>query len=131
MIKYFIAILLAYNSYMLYSINEKASRKTISIEEMMPASRSKAYRGFSVSILNHIILDKMLGLSAKENVSYIIDAEDAYRQIREQKYQLAFLLNPPQPGIVKAVTDDHDRMPGKSTYFYPKLPAGLIINPLG
>ena len=35
MIKYFIAILLAYNSYMLYSINEKASRKTISIEEMM------------------------------------------------------------------------------------------------
>jgi uncharacterized protein (DUF1015 family) len=32
--------------------------------------------------------------------------------------------------MVKAVADAQDRMPGKSTYFYPKLPAGLIINPL-
>ena len=105
-------------------------RQDIFLEAMMPGNRSQAYRQFNVSILNHIILDKMLGLTSKENVAYIVDLKEAYQQIKEGKYQLAFLLNPPQPEMVKAVADAQDRMPSKSTYFYPKLPAGLIINPL-
>jgi len=105
-------------------------RQDIFLEAMMPGNRSQAYRQFNVSILNHIILDKMLGLTSKENVAYIVDLKEAYQQIKEGKYQLAFLLNPPQPGMVKAVADAQDRMPSKSTYFYPKPPAGLIINPL-
>jgi uncharacterized protein (DUF1015 family) len=105
-------------------------RQDISLEAMMPGNRSQSYREFDVSILNHIILDKMLGLTSKEDVSYTVDLKEAYQQIKEGKYQLAFLLNPPQPEMVKAVVDAKDRMPSKSTYFYPKLPAGLIINPL-
>ncbi len=105
-------------------------RQDISLEAMMPGNRSQAYRQFNVSILNHIILDKMLGLPSKEGVAYTVDLKEAYQQIKEEKYQLAFLLNPPQPEAVKAVADAQDRMPSKSTYFYPKLPAGLIINPL-
>ena len=105
-------------------------RQDIFLEAMMPGNRSQAYRQFNVSILNHIILDKMLGLTSKENVAYIVDLKEACQQIEEGKYQLAFLLNPPQPGMVKAVADAQDRMPSKSTYFYPKPPAGLIINPL-
>jgi len=105
-------------------------RQDISLEAMMPGNRSQAYREFDVSILNHIILDKMLGLTLKEDVAYTVDLKEAYQQIKEGKYQLAFLLNPPQPEMVKAVADAQDKMPSKSTYFYPKLPAGLIINPL-
>ena len=105
-------------------------RRDISLEAMMPGNRSQAYQEFGVSILNHIILDKILGLTSKENVAYTVDVKEAYQQIKEGKYQLAFLLNPPQPETVKAVADAQDRMPSKSTYFYPKLPAGLIINPL-
>jgi uncharacterized protein (DUF1015 family) len=105
-------------------------RQDISLEAMMPANRSQAYREFGVSILNHIILDKMLGLTSKENVAYTVNFKEAYQQIKEGKYQLALLLNPPQPEMVKAVADAQDRMPSKSTYFYPKLPAGLVINPL-
>jgi uncharacterized protein (DUF1015 family) len=105
-------------------------RQDISLEAMMPGNRSQAYREFDVSILNHIILDRMLGLTSKEDAAYTVDLKEAYRQIKERKYQLAFLLNPPQPEMVKAVADAQDRMPSKSTYFYPKLPAGLIINPL-
>jgi uncharacterized protein (DUF1015 family) len=106
-------------------------RQDISLETLMPGNRSQAYREFGVSILNHIILDKFLGLTSKEGVAYTVDFKEAYQQIKEGKYQLAFLLNPPQPEMVKAVADAQDRMPSKSTYFYPKLPAGLIINPLG
>jgi uncharacterized protein (DUF1015 family) len=105
-------------------------RQDISLEAMMPGNRSQAYREFDVSILNHIILDKMLGLTSQVDVAHTVDLKEAYQQIKEGKYQLAFLLNPPQPEMVKAVADAQDRMPSKSTYFYPKLPAGLIINPL-
>ena len=105
-------------------------RQDISLEAMMPGNRSQAYREFDVSILNHIILDKLLGLTSKEDIAYTVDLKEAHQQIEEGKYQLAFLLNPPQPEMVKAVADAQDRMPSKSTYFYPKLPAGLIINPL-
>jgi uncharacterized protein (DUF1015 family) len=105
-------------------------REDISLEAMMPVDRSQAYREFGVSILNHIILDKLLGLTSKEDVAYTVDFKEAYQQVKEGKYQLAFLLTPPQPEMIKAVADAQDRMPSKSTYFYPKLPAGLIINPL-
>jgi uncharacterized protein (DUF1015 family) len=102
----------------------------VSLEAMMPGNRSRAYREFGVSILNHIILDKVLSGAKDLDVAYTVDLKEAYQQIKEGEYQLAFLLNPPQPEMVKAVADAQDRMPSKSTYFYPKLPAGLIINPL-
>jgi uncharacterized protein (DUF1015 family) len=105
-------------------------RQDISLEALMPANRSQTYWEFSVSILNHIILEKLMGLTSTEDIAYTVDLKEAYQQVKEGKYQLAFLLNPPQPEMVKAVADAQDRMPGKSTYFYPKLPTGLVINPL-
>ena len=105
-------------------------RQDISFEAVMPGNRSQAYRQFNVSILNDIILDKVLSRAKDLDVAYTVDLKEAYQQIKERRYQLAFLLNPPQPEMVKAVADAQDRMPSKSTYFYPKLPAGLIINPL-
>jgi len=106
-------------------------RPDISLETMMPGNRSQAYREFDVSILNHIILEKIMGLTPKQDIAYTVDLKEAHQYIEEGKYQLAFLLNPPQPEMVKAIADARDRMPAKSTYFYPKLPAGLVINPLG
>ena len=102
----------------------------ISLEAMMPGSRSQAYLEFGVSILNHIILESVLGGVDDLEIAYTVDLKEAQEQIREGKYQLAFLLRPPEPGMVKAVADAQDRMPRKSTYFYPKLPAGLVINAL-
>jgi hypothetical protein len=102
----------------------------ISLEAMMPGNKSQAYRDFGVSILNHVILDKVLSGAKDLDVAYAVDLNETYQQVKEGKCQLAFLLNPPQPEMIKAVADAQDRMPSKSTYFYPKLPAGLIISPL-
>jgi len=104
-------------------------RQDVSIETVMPCNRSQAYKEFSVSLLNHIILDKVLSEAKDLDIAYTVDLSEAYQQIKEGKYQLAFLLNPPQLEIVKAVVSAKDKLPRKSTYFYPKLPAGLIINP--
>jgi uncharacterized protein (DUF1015 family) len=105
-------------------------RQDISLEAMMPGNRSQAYREFDVSILNHIILDRILSGAKDLEVAHTVDLKEASQQIKEGKYQLAFLLNPPKPEMVKAVANAQDKMPSKSTYFYPKLPAGLVINPL-
>ncbi len=105
-------------------------RRDVVLETMMSANRSQAYQEFGVSIFNHIVLEKALYGTKELEVSYTVDFKEAKQQIEEGKYQLAFLLNPPRPEVVKAVADAQDRLPSKSTYFYPKLPAGLVINPL-
>ena len=105
-------------------------RRDISFDAIMPGNRSRAYREFNISILNHIILKKIMGLTPREDIAYTVNSKEVHQYIKEGKYQLAFVLNPPQPEMVKAIADAKDRMPGKSTYFYPKLPAGLAINPL-
>ncbi len=105
-------------------------RKDTSLEAMMPGKRSQAYRQFGVSILNHIVLDRIFHGAKDLEVAYTVDLEEARQKTKEGRYQLAFLLHPPRLETVKAVADAQDRMPRKSTYFYPKLPAGLVINPL-
>ena len=117
----------------------------VSIEAMMSSNYSKAYKTFGLSVLNHIILEKFLGIidcgadhtsrnlgqsEEKSCLSYTEDISEACQQIREGAYQLAFLLGYPQPEIIKDIAEAGDRMPRKSTYFYPKLPAGLVINSL-
>ena len=73
----------------------------------------------------------MLGITQDSgNVAYTVDIEQICQQIKEGKYQLAFLSNSPSPEIIKTITDANDRMPRKSTYFHPKLPTGLIMNSL-
>jgi uncharacterized protein (DUF1015 family) len=105
-------------------------RQDVAFEAMMPRSRSQSYWEFGVSILNHIIFDGVLSGAKDMEIAYTVDIEEAGQRIREGQYQLAFLLHPPQLGTIKAIADAQDRMPRKSTYFYPKIPAGLVINPL-
>jgi len=101
--------------------------------QMMPYFHSELYKGLEVSILDHIILEKLLGLSGEREeaiLDYCYDREDAVNRVLDQEYQLAFLLSPVKAEVVKAVADAGDRMPRKSTYFYPKAPAGLVFNRL-
>jgi uncharacterized protein (DUF1015 family) len=106
-------------------------RQDVSLGAVMPDNRSDAYCEFGVSILNHIILDTILGGEDGLEIAYTIDSEEAYQQtFGNRQYQLAFLLPRAQPITVRAVADAGDRIPRKSTYFYPKVPAGLVFNSL-
>ncbi len=106
-------------------------RLGVPLDKAMPQARSQAYKKVGVSFLNHLILKQILGINVnKDALGYTSDIAEAYREIAEGHYQLAFLVQSPELGLVKAVADAGDRMPRKSTYFYPKVPAGLVINPL-
>jgi uncharacterized protein (DUF1015 family) len=47
--------------------------------------------------------------------------------VLDGEYQLAILLRPVRAETIKAIADAGDRMPRKSTYFYPKAPSGLVF----
>lgn len=108
-------------------------RDPSAVSQMMPYFHSEIYKKLDVSIVDHIILENLLTLgSEKENMllAYSYDRQDAINRVLAQEYQLAILLNPVKAGTIKAIADAGDKMPRKSTYFYPKLPAGLLLNRL-
>ena len=105
-------------------------RQDVALETMMPGGRSQTYRELSVSILNHIIFDGILSEAKDVEVAYTVDIEEVLKEIGEGQYQLAFVLHPAQMEAIKSIAEAQDRMPAKSTYFYPKAPTGLVINPL-
>jgi len=99
--------------------------------DMLPGSHSLAYRNPDVGLVTDTVLSKILGLAPDSgDIAYTANIDEACQQVEQGAYQLAFLLSHPGSGMVKAIADAKDRMPAKSTYFYPKLPAGLIINSL-
>jgi uncharacterized protein (DUF1015 family) len=55
--------------------------------------------------------------------------EEALGRVEDGIYDLAFLLKPTTLQEVKLISLAGERMPQKSTYFYPKLLSGLVINP--
>lgn len=98
---------------------------------------SDAWRALDVAVLHTLVLDAALGVTpdavrAGEHVSYTRDAVAAAQAVRSgtDGAQLAVLLNATPPAAIRDVARAGDRMPQKSTYFYPKLITGLVINPL-
>jgi len=63
-------------------------------------------------------------------VEFSEDAEEAVSSVETGRAPLAFLVNATRPEQIFAVADTGDRMPQKTTYFYPKLGTGLVLNPL-
>jgi uncharacterized protein (DUF1015 family) len=100
---------------------------------MMPYFHSEIYKKLDVSIVDHIILEKLLELTSdkeKTSLAYSYNLAHAVNRVINQEYQLAILLSPVKPEVIKAIADAGDKMPRKSTYFYPKSPSGLVLNRL-
>ncbi len=99
------------------------------IRPMFPAFHSEYYQKLDVSIVDHVILEELLGLSHEKAgtfLDYSYDAETAIKRVLNKEYQLGIIVNPIKPAVIKNIADSGDRMPRKSTYFYPKVPAGLL-----
>jgi uncharacterized protein (DUF1015 family) len=63
-------------------------------------------------------------------VTYTPHAQEAIAAVDSGEAEAAFLLRPPTVSQVRAVAERGETMPQKSTYFYPKLPSGLLFHPL-
>ena len=101
------------------------------------AAASAAWRALDLAVLHELVLRRGLGISdeqvrAGEHVTYTRDAGQAHDAVRAQPdgTTLAMLVNSTPPAAIRDVALAGDRMPQKSTYFYPKLITGLVINPV-
>ncbi|UCD55338.1 MAG: DUF1015 domain-containing protein [Candidatus Omnitrophota bacterium] len=84
---------------------------------------------FDVTVLHDLIINEILGVKNRaSSIKYIRNEEDAIRLIDKGDYKIAFFLRPTRVHQMKAVAEKGQMMPQKSTYFYPKLLTGLVIN---
>jgi uncharacterized protein (DUF1015 family) len=124
---------------MIYGLNEDKIallelRDEAAVGSMMPGFHSEYNRKLDVSIVDHFILEELMGLTPDSSGFYLYythDAGEAIKLVSSREYQLAFLVNPVSPEMIKTIADSGDRMPKKSTYFYPKMPAGLVFYRFG
>lgn len=109
-------------------------RDDADLESIMPPGKSQPWKELDVSILHTTVLQGMLGFATPKGerccLDYSRDPLEALSAVNSGEYQLAFFLNPVPVSSILEISSAGDRMPQKSTYFYPKPPAGLVINPL-
>jgi uncharacterized protein (DUF1015 family) len=107
--------------------------------DLVVPDMSPAWKTLDVSILHKLILEELLGIDQEklaegENLQYVKDTPnaiaDSIAQIDAGQKQVAFFMNPIKLQQLKMVTEAGERMPQKSTYFYPKVYTGLTINKL-
>jgi len=104
--------------------------KNIKLLDKMLSDKPKEYRSVDVAILNRIILEKILKveLEDKETLTFSPNANELIERVDNQSNCLAFILNPVRIEQIIEVSLQGERMPPKSTYFYPKVLSGLVIN---
>jgi uncharacterized protein (DUF1015 family) len=106
----------------------------------LAATQSEDWRGLGVSLLHRLVIDDLLGCQGHPKPTYVHEVSELLDGVRgegsqaesdsDEPYTLAALVMPAKLEHVEAISLLKERMPAKSTYFYPKLLSGLTFNPL-
>ncbi len=114
---------------LLLQLNERGRQR------MEQSGHTPAWNALDVAIVQKLILEDMLGLHAEDmtagtHVRYSHNSQQALQTVQSGEAQAAIFLNGTPLRQVTDVAQADDRMPQKSTYLYPKLITGLVMNPL-
>jgi len=95
--------------------------------------KTDVYKKLDINILHKIIFQDILGITeegqSKENcIEYTKGPKRALDKLKEDNYQLAFFIKPPLMREIFLTARSNETMPQKSTYFYPKVYSGVVIN---
>ncbi|MDP8263696.1 MAG: DUF1015 domain-containing protein [Candidatus Ancaeobacter aquaticus] len=107
-------------------------KEEIDVKQLIGKDMSDVVSGLDVTILHRFIIEKILGISqekvaGEDNLSYVRDPIDGVQGVNEGLYQVTFFLNPTKVDEVRAVAQSGEKMPQKSTDFYPKVSSGLVM----
>ena len=94
---------------------------------------SASLKKLDVNVIESFIFKKVLSITSKdlqqqENISYVHDSREGFELVKDRGYQLAFLLNSTKSSEIRDIAARGETMPQKSTFFYPKLLSGLVMN---
>ena len=109
-------------------------RRDLDLTGLAGLPKLRELRELDVTLLHSLLFEKLLGLSPdsqarQENLRYVKSPDEAVSALGHGG-QLAVFLNATRPAQVQAIAEGGEVMPQKSTFFYPKLPSGLLFNPL-
>jgi uncharacterized protein (DUF1015 family) len=110
-------------SWMLRLVDKRA------MDRFMP-DRSRDYKDLAVTILHTLLIDQVFGVpfeKTEDHVAYERNPDVTLAKVDASEYQVALLLNPTRADEVSRVAAHGERMPQKSTDFYPKLVSGLVF----
>jgi uncharacterized protein (DUF1015 family) len=96
---------------------------------------AEPYRRLDTAVLEALILKGALEMTDEDidhlnGLGYARDFENALELVQSGEYDAAFFMAPTPVKQVQAVAETGESMPPKSTYFFPKVPTGLLFNPL-
>lgn len=100
--------------------------------KQLASSHSAAWQGLGVSILHVAALDDLIAgtLECDPVCKYVHQVSEVQECVARRECQLAVLLPPATMRHVEQIAGNLEKMPPKSTYFYPKLLTGLVFNPV-
>lgn len=109
--------------------------KDQSIADAALPTRSVPYRRLDTAVLEALILKSALGLSDEQidhldGLDYARDSAQALELVASGACDAAFFMAPTPIERVQRVAASGESMPPKSTYFFPKVPTGLLFNPV-
>ena len=118
------------NGYYLLTLKDQEA-----YEELVRLDYSSQWKMLDVNILNTLILEEILGITEEElslqtNITYTKDVDEALAKVRSGEIQVALVLNSTALGDVVTIAENDERMPRKSTHFYPKPVSGLVFYPM-
>jgi uncharacterized protein (DUF1015 family) len=104
-------------------------------EKLLPSDRSPDFKKLDVVVLHLVVIQDSLGISeekvrTQENIKYVRDPEDGVKAVDSGEAEMLLLMNPTKVSQVKAIASGREKMPQKSTDFFPKMITGLVLNPL-
>jgi len=105
------------------------------VMDELAADKSKAWRKLDVAILERVLLrldlvEAVEGADTSLRLTYVHLAQQAFDAVHEDGADAAVILRPLPVCSLEDVASTGERMPAKSTYFYPKPLSGLVFNPL-
>ena len=111
----------------------------------LSGEHSEDWRSLGVSLLHRLVMENLLRYQDLPKPMYVHSAEEVAEALRKGdtagrdatgqvgtggRFELAALVMPASVDHVRAISEHGERMPAKSTYFYPKLLGGMVVNPL-
>ncbi len=110
--------------------------KDYSVLDAVCPNCSRSLKELDVTVLHTLVLEKVLGIdkanmAAQINLTYTRDFDEAVNAVDSSAANCCFLMNPTKVEEISMVASAGEKMPQKSTYFYPKLITGLVMNKFG
>ncbi|MBI2886386.1 MAG: DUF1015 domain-containing protein [Chloroflexi bacterium] len=101
----------------------------------LPAGLPPSLQELDLTLLHQVLLHGYMGIGREPPqieaaLGFTHSSGDALAQVDAGAYRVAFLVNSTRVQQMVAVADAREKMPQKSTFFYPKLPTGLVLSPL-